>query len=151
MTPDRVSVGGREQAPLQWASQSRTFEFKKTDSGGGGNTRQSSLSPGTAVGAGGGATTNAAMSTSSPPELYNLQAVGHSLGGAALIIYAVMCKVLGRQHHLSRLVLLTPGGFHRRYPKVALPFIYILPVIMKLLNLLRPGVVRRRKFYFLSF
>ncbi len=125
MTPDRVSVGGREQAPLQWA-----VKIKSTGSG----SARRSMSTSTS-------TTTATTGTSSEP--YHLQAVGHSLGGAALIIYAVMCKVLGRQHHLSRLVLLTPGGFHRRYPKVALPFIYILPVVMKMLNYWRPGVVRK--------
>ncbi|KAL4539401.1 hypothetical protein Ndes2437B_g02221 [Nannochloris sp. 'desiccata'] len=124
MTPDRVSVGGREQAPLQWAVYTRS-----TGSYG---PRRSMSSSSTSI---------SPLTTVSPTvEPYHLQAVGHSLGGAALIIYAVMCKVLGRQHHLSRLVLLTPGGFHKRYPKVALPFMYIIPVLMKLLNFWRPGV-----------
>jgi len=127
MTPDRVSVGGREQAPLQWAVQIRST--------GSTTARRSMPSSSTS--------TSAALTPTAEP--YHLQAVGHSLGGAALIIYAVMCKVLGREHHLSRLVLLTPGGFHRRYPKVALPFMYILPVLMKMLNFWRPGVVRLRK------
>jgi hypothetical protein len=130
MTPDRVSFGGREQAPLQWAvkvrnASSRRDAWRSIPSS---STSASALTP-----------------VPSTAEPYHLQAVGHSLGGAALIIYAVMCKVLGRQHHLSRLVLLTPGGFHRKYPNVALPFIYILPVIMKMLNFWRPGVVSMRK------
>jgi len=82
----------------------------------------------------------AASEASAHTQPYTLQAVGHSLGGCSLLIYAVMCKVLGRQHHLSRLVLLTPGGFHRKYPKVAAPFLYILPVVMALLNRVRPGI-----------
>lgn len=112
-TPDRVSIGGKEQPRLmQWGRAPSLL----------------GLSPGAGVGSGG-------------PELYRLQAVGHSLGGAALLIYAVMCRVLGRPHHLSRLVLLTPAGFHRNYPKVAAPFLYVLPLVMRLLNYLRPGVV----------
>ena len=109
-TPDRVSIGGKEQPRMQWG-------------------RASSLG----LNALGGSTTGTG--------LYRLQAVGHSLGGAALLIYAVMCRVLGRPHHLSRLVLLTPAGFHRKYPKVATPFLYLLPVIVRLLNFMRPGVV----------
>lgn len=73
---------------------------------------------------------------------YNLRAVGHSLGGASLLIYAVMCQKMGKPHHISRLVLLTPAGFHRQYPALAGPFLYLLPLVMKLLRTLRPGVVR---------
>lgn len=75
---------------------------------------------------------------------YNLRAVGHSLGGASLLIYAVMCQKLGKPHHISRLVLLTPAGFHRQYPIVAGPFLYLLPLVMKLLRMIRPGVVSVR-------
>ena len=147
MTPDRVSVGGREQVlpktaetpstklaspsplpppppPLQWGTATST-----TSSGG--------YHPDVARLMGTSSTEN---------ELYRLQAVGHSLGGAALLIYAVMCRVLNKPHHLSRMVLLTPAGFHGRWPKVAWPFIFVLPVVMRIVNWLRPGVV---SFFFL--
>lgn len=55
------------------------------------------------------------------PEAYRLRAVGHSLGGASLLIYLVMCRRAQRPHHLYRLILLTPAGFLRRAPKVAPP------------------------------
>ena len=52
------------------------------------------------------------------PEPYRLRAVGHSLGGASLLIYAVMCRQLGRPHHIYRLILLTPAGFLQKLPLV---------------------------------
>ena len=113
-TPDRVFADGKEQPPLQWARASDAILPPL-------QSRQSQLQ-------------------SQLPELYRLQAIGHSLGGASLLIYAVMCRVLGRPHHLSRLVLLSPGGFHSHYPKIAAPFLYIVPFIIRLLNRFRPGV-----------
>ncbi len=50
-------------------------------------------------------------------EPYRLRAVGHSLGGASLLIYAVTRSMKGRPTHLSRLILLTPAGFQQNYPK----------------------------------
>lgn len=44
--------------------------------------------------------------------------MGHSLGGASLLIYAVYCGLAGRPHHLRRMVLLTPAGYHANYPSV---------------------------------
>lgn len=52
------------------------------------------------------------------PEPYRLRAVAHSLGGASLLVYAVMCRRLSRPHHLYRLVLLTPAGFLDKLPLV---------------------------------
>ena len=78
----------------------------------------------------------------SETELYRLQAVGHSLGSASLLIYAVLCRLVGRPHRLSKLILLTPAGFHRTPPKVAWPFMYAVPALVKLLRWIRPGMVR---------
>lgn len=55
--------------------------------------------------------------TRGPPP-YQLRAVGHSMGGASLLVYAVMCRRLGRPHHIQRLVLLTPAGFQSHLPMV---------------------------------
>ncbi|CAA0818401.1 alpha/beta-Hydrolases superfamily protein [Striga hermonthica] len=46
------------------------------------------------------------------PEPYKLCAICHSLGGAAALIYVVTQRILERPHRLSRLVLLSPAGFH---------------------------------------
>ena len=47
-----------------------------------------------------------------------MRAVGHSLGGASLLIYAVTRSLAKRPTHLCRLILLTPAGFQQNYPKV---------------------------------
>ena len=67
----------------------------------------------------------AAMSSSSGgggsdelPLPYRLQAVGHSLGAASLLMYAVWARMQGRPHHLRRLVLMSPAGFHPTTPLV---------------------------------
>ena len=64
---------------------------------------------------------HAAEAAGGLPEPYRLRAVGHSLGGAALLIYAVMCRKLGRPHHIYRLILLTPAGFLQKLPLVQNP------------------------------
>ena len=50
---------------------------------------------------------------------YNLRAVGHSMGGMALLIYLVTRLKAGLPHHLDRMILLTPAGFHHH----KIPFI----------------------------
>ena len=61
---------------------------------------------------------HAAEAAGGMPEPYRLRAVGHSLGGASLLIYVVMCRQLGRPHHIYRLILLTPAGFLQKLPLV---------------------------------
>ena len=51
-------------------------------------------------------------------EPYRLRAIGHSLGGASLLIYVTHCRRLGRPHHIHRLILLTPAGFLIKWPLV---------------------------------
>ncbi|MED6136193.1 hypothetical protein PIB30_053752 [Stylosanthes scabra] len=43
---------------------------------------------------------------------YKLCAVSHSLGGAAILMYVVTRRLEEKPHRLSRLVLLSPAGFH---------------------------------------
>ena len=45
-----------------------------------------------------------------------LRQVGHSLGGASLLIYAVTSALKGRPDRIYRLILLTPAGFLRTSP-----------------------------------
>ncbi|KAK7398929.1 hypothetical protein VNO78_10103 [Psophocarpus tetragonolobus] len=49
---------------------------------------------------------------SNDDQLYKLCAICHSLGGASMIMYVVTCKIETKPHRLSRLVLLSPAGFH---------------------------------------
>ena len=61
---------------------------------------------------------SSSSSSQAEPEPYRLRAVGHSLGGASLLIYAVMARRARRPHRLYRLILLTPAGFLQSAPKV---------------------------------
>ena len=58
---------------------------------------------------------------------YSISAVGHSLGGASLLIYAVTAARAGRSTGISRLILLTPAGFHHNCPIVSLAASVWLP------------------------
>nr|CAD1834928.1 unnamed protein product [Ananas comosus var. bracteatus] len=43
---------------------------------------------------------------------YKLCAVCHSLGGAAMLMYVITRRMDNKPHRLSRLILLSPAGFH---------------------------------------
>ncbi|CAA7402028.1 unnamed protein product [Spirodela intermedia] len=43
---------------------------------------------------------------------YKLCTVTHSLGGAAMLMYVITRRIEDRPHRLSRLILLSPAGFH---------------------------------------
>ena len=58
---------------------------------------------------------------------YSISAVGHSLGGASLLIYAVTAARAGRSTGISRLILLTPAGFHHNCPIVSLAAPFLPP------------------------
>jgi len=49
------------------------------------------------------------------PRMLPLQ-VGHSLGGASLLIYAVRAALRGDPDRIYRLILLTPAGFLKASP-----------------------------------
>lgn len=74
-------------------------------------------------------------------EPYTLTAVGHSLGGAALLMYIVQFRRTQRRHRLSRLVLLTPAGFMDRIPSVVRPIALMLPASLRLITWMFPAVV----------
>lgn len=69
---------------------------------------------------------------------YRLQAVGHSLGAGCLLMYAVGCKLRGENHRLSRLILLSPAGFHPKIPLLVRPMKWIVPPIVALFGLIAP-------------
>ncbi|GBF99175.1 alpha beta hydrolase family [Raphidocelis subcapitata] len=68
-------------------------------------------------------------------EPYNLRVVAHSLGGASVLIYLVMRLRSGAPHRVSRLILLTPAGFHGVVPIVCYPVMALIPVAMAALRL----------------
>ncbi|KAL0031744.1 hypothetical protein WJX79_004834 [Trebouxia sp. C0005] len=87
-----------------------------------------------------GSHTGQQQSNGAQQDPYRLRAVGHSLGGASLLIYAVTRSMKGKSTHLSRLILLTPAGFQQNYPKAAAPFLWVLPPLVWALHWIRPGV-----------
>ncbi len=50
--------------------------------------------------------------------------VGHSLGGASLLIYAVRAALRGDPDRIYRLILLTPAGFLKASP---IPWVCTIP------------------------
>ncbi|WOH03421.1 hypothetical protein DCAR_0622818 [Daucus carota subsp. sativus] len=48
----------------------------------------------------------------SSEQPYKMCAICHSLGGAAILMYVVTRKIEEKPHRLSRLILLSPAGFH---------------------------------------
>lgn len=71
---------------------------------------------------------------------YKLQVVGHSLGAASLLIYAVTQKLGNKKlHYINRMVLLCPAGFHKAYPRGSAPLTMILPSFMACMRALYGG------------
>eukprot|EP00887_Chlorella_sp_A99_P004246 scaffold15.g4246.t1 len=64
---------------------------------------------------------------------YRLQAVGHSMGGGSLLMYATEAHMRGRPHRLRRIVALSPSGFHSHLPLVGR---INLPITVPLIRLL---------------
>ncbi|CAA2988733.1 lipase 3 [Olea europaea subsp. europaea] len=49
---------------------------------------------------------------SSSEQPYKLCTICHSLGGAAILIYVITRRIEEKPHRLSRMILLSPAGFH---------------------------------------
>lgn len=49
---------------------------------------------------------------SNEDQPYKLCAICHSLGGAAMLMYLITSRIEEKPHRLSRLILLSPAGFH---------------------------------------
>lgn len=43
---------------------------------------------------------------------FKLYTVCHSLGGAGILMYVISCRIEEKPHRFSRLILLSPAGFH---------------------------------------
>ncbi|CAF2064690.1 unnamed protein product [Brassica napus] len=69
-------------------------------------------------------------------EPYKLCAVCHSLGGAAILMYVITRKIKEKPHRLSRLILLSPAGFHEDsnlgFTLVEYIFLFVSPVLSRL-------------------
>ena len=101
-----LQAGRRDAGSGQVAVPVRMRQFASTSGAGSGK------------GGGGAAGPAAAGSTAQDVLPYRLQAVGHSLGAASLLLYATVCRMRGQPHRLRRLVLMSPAGFHPSVPLV---------------------------------
>ncbi|KAG0607690.1 hypothetical protein M758_8G047800 [Ceratodon purpureus] len=80
----------------------------------------------------------------SPEHLpYTLCGIAHSLGGAAILIYLVTRCLAKKPHYLSRLILLSPAGFHEEVPFAARVIMYIAPFATYIL----PGIYIPTRFF----
>lgn len=73
------------------------------------------------------------------PLPYRLQAVGHSLGAACLLMNVVGNRIRGHPVRINRLILLSPAGFHPRIPLLLRWCKWGMPLICKINDMLRPG------------
>jgi pimeloyl-ACP methyl ester carboxylesterase len=51
-----------------------------------------------------------------PEDKLEITLVGHSLGGAVSLAYIVWKKMLRQPHHLKKMILMSPAGFHHKIP-----------------------------------
>ncbi|MCO5584056.1 hypothetical protein L7F22_037978 [Adiantum nelumboides] len=84
--------------------------------------------------------TSSKVCDSNDQQPYTICGVAHSLGGAALLIYVVTRRLEGKPHHLSRLILLSPAGFHKEAPAPYDLYQYIFPAIAPIAFALIPGL-----------
>lgn len=63
------------------------------------------------------------------------------MGGAVVLIYLFQCYIYGRKHHISKVILMSPAGYHRhvtfklRFPLFILKvfiFIYIFYLLLEI-------------------
>ncbi|XP_066398745.1 uncharacterized protein [Miscanthus floridulus] len=78
---------------------------------------------------------------------YKLCAVCHSLGGAVMLMYVVTSRIAQKPHRLSRLVLLSPAGFHEDsnvvFSMVEKLILFVGPVLAPLI----PGLYIPTRFF----
>ena len=71
---------------------------------------------------------------------YSLCGVAHSLGGASILMYVVTQRLEDKPHYLSRLVLLSPAGFHEEAPLICWVLKHAIPMLAPILGPLIPGL-----------
>lgn len=83
-----------------------------------------------------------------PLELpYRLCGVAHSMGGAAMLMYVVTKRLANQPHYLSRLILLSPAGFHNVAPFSIKLCQYVIPFVASFLCLFMPGLYIPTRFF----
>ncbi|OIW16004.1 hypothetical protein TanjilG_04539 [Lupinus angustifolius] len=80
-------------------------------------------------------------------QLYKLCAICHSLGGAAMLMYVITHRLQDKPHRLSRLVLLSPAGFHQDSNIVFSAIELILTLMAPVLSPLVPAFYIPTRFF----
>lgn len=78
---------------------------------------------------------------------YKLCAVCHSLGGAAILMYVITRRIEEKSHRLSRLILLSPAGFHEDSNLVFTVAEYLFLLFAPILAPLVPGFYIPTRFF----
>ena len=78
---------------------------------------------------------------------YKLCAVCHSLGGAAILMYVITHRIEEKPHRLSRLILLSPAGFHDDSNFVFTVVEYIFLRLAPIMAPLVPGLYIPTRFF----
>ncbi|GAV58814.1 Abhydro_lipase domain-containing protein [Cephalotus follicularis] len=78
---------------------------------------------------------------------YELCAVCHSLGGAAILMYVITRRIEEKPHRLSRLILLSPAGFHDDSTLVFTAVEYLFLLLAPILAPLVPGLYIPTRFF----
>ncbi|KAK3225710.1 hypothetical protein Dsin_005572 [Dipteronia sinensis] len=78
---------------------------------------------------------------------YKLCAICHSLGGAGILMYVVTRQIEEKPHRLSRLILLSPAGFHDDsnlvFTMVEYVFLFLAPILAPIV----PGIYIPTRFF----
>ncbi|TKY60910.1 putative lysosomal acid lipase/cholesteryl ester hydrolase [Spatholobus suberectus] len=80
-------------------------------------------------------------------QLYKLCAICHSMGGASMLMYVVMRRIEARPHRLSRLVLLSPAGFHHDSNLVFSVVEHVLFLLAPVLSCIFPAFYIPTRFF----
>nr|XP_043614863.1 uncharacterized protein LOC122586905 [Erigeron canadensis] len=78
---------------------------------------------------------------------YKICAICHSLGGAAILMYVITRRVEEKPHRLSRLILLSPAGFHHDSTFVLTALEYFLLWFAPILRPLVPAFYIPTRFF----
>ncbi|XP_026407831.1 uncharacterized protein LOC113303058 [Papaver somniferum] len=83
----------------------------------------------------------------SDDQPHSICAICHSLGGAAILMYVITRRIEEKPHRLSRLILLSPAGFHEDSNPVFAIAEYLFLMMAPLLAPIMPGLYIPTKFF----
>ncbi|GMJ14914.1 hypothetical protein like AT1G73920 [Hibiscus trionum] len=82
---------------------------------------------------------------------YKLCAISHSMGGAAMLMYVIIRRIEEKPHRLSRLILLSPAGFHDETSFIFTMAHYACVLLAPILALFVPALYIPTRFFRMLF